>query len=126
MGNVAAAVVVGLFAYGVSLVLFIVALRHVGTARAGAYYLVAPCFGPVLAIVLGEPVTVPLVIERHEHEHTHEAVTHDHWHHHKHEHQQSVAAGTWHRLVHTHEAITHTHEHYPDSRSCTGQRPSVD
>ncbi|OII14881.1 DMT family transporter [Curtobacterium sp. MCBA15_008] len=133
VGNVAAAMVVGFFAYGVSLVLFIVALRHVGTARAGAYYSVAPFFGAVLAIVLGEPVTVPLVVagvlmavgiwlhltERHEHEHTHEAVTHDHWHHHdehhQHEHAEPVAVGTWHRHVHTHEPITHTHEHYPDS-----------
>lgn len=133
LGNVAAAMVVGFFAYGVSLVLFIVALRHVGTARAGAYYSVAPFFGAVLAIVLGEPVTVPVVIagvlmavgiwlhltERHDHEHTHEAITHDHWHHHdehhQHEHAEPVAAGTWHRHEHTHEPITHTHEHYPDS-----------
>lgn len=132
-GNAAAAMVVGFFAYGVSLVLFIVALRHVGTARAGAYYSVAPFFGAVLAIVLGEPVTVPLVVagvlmavgiwlhltERHEHEHTHEEVTHDHWHHHDEHHQHAhghpVTAGTWHRHVHTHEPITHTHEHYPDS-----------
>jgi len=131
--NIGAAMVVGFFAYGVSLVLFIVALRHVGTARAGAYYSVAPFFGAILALALGEPLTLPLVIagllmaigvwlhltERHEHEHTHEAVTHDHWHvhdeHHQHEHEEPVAAGTRHRHLHTHEAITHTHEHYPDS-----------
>jgi hypothetical protein len=124
---------VGFLAYGVSLVLFIVALRHVGTARAGAYYSVAPFFGAVLALVLGEPVTWPLVLsgilmaigvwlhltERHEHEHTHDAVTHDHWHthdaHHQHDHAEPVAPGTRHRHVHTHEPITHTHEHYPDS-----------
>ena len=131
--NVGAAMLVGLFAYGVSLVLFIVALRHVGTARAGAYYSVAPFFGAVLALTLGEAVTVPLVIaavlmavgvwlhltERHEHAHTHEAVTHEHWHthdeHHQHEHDEPVAAGIRHRHVHTHEPITHTHQHYPDS-----------
>jgi len=132
-GNVAAAMAVGFLAYGVSLVLFIVALRHVGTARAGAYYSVAPFFGAVLALVLGEPVTWPLVVagilmgigvwlhltERHEHEHTHEAITHDHWHvhdeHHRHVHDVPVPAGTRHRHVHTHEPLTHTHEHYPDS-----------
>ncbi|MFD2340916.1 DMT family transporter [Clavibacter tessellarius] len=144
-GAVAAAMAVGFLAYGVSLVLFIVALRHVGTARAGAYYSVAPFFGALLAIALGEPVTWPLVLagilmavgivlhltERHEHEHTHEAVTHDHWHthdahhqhdhwhthdaHHQHDHPEPVAAGTRHRHEHTHEPITHTHEHYPDS-----------
>ncbi|MCJ1675731.1 DMT family transporter [Rathayibacter sp. VKM Ac-2929] len=136
LGNIAAAMTVGFFAYGVSLVLFIVALRHVGTARAGAYYSVAPFFGAVLAVVLGEPVTAPLLVatalmavgiglhltERHEHEHTHEPIGHDHWHthddrdeHHRHEHDEPVPAGTRHRHPHTHDAITHSHEHYPDS-----------
>jgi drug/metabolite transporter (DMT)-like permease len=131
--NVGAAMLVGLVAYGVSLVLFIVALRHVGTARAGAYYSVAPFIGAVIALALGEPVTMQLAIagalmavgvwlhvtERHEHEHTHEAVTHEHWHvhdeHHQHDHDQPVPPGTGHRHVHTHEALTHTHPHYPDS-----------
>jgi drug/metabolite transporter (DMT)-like permease len=132
--SVAAAMGVGLLAYGVSLVLFIVAMRHVGTARAGAYFSIAPFFGAVLALALGEAVTIPLVIaallmalgvwlhltERHEHEHTHEAITHDHWHrhddgHHDHEHDEPVAPGVRHRHSHTHEAVTHSHEHYPDS-----------
>ena len=131
--SIAAAMVVGFFAYGVSLVLFIVAMRHVGTARAGAYFSVAPFFGAVLAIALGASLTVPLVIaaalmalgvwlhltERHEHEHIHEAITHDHWHvhdeHHQHDHAEPVAAGVRHRHKHTHEPITHTHEHYPDA-----------
>jgi drug/metabolite transporter (DMT)-like permease len=131
---IGAAMAVGLLAYGVSLVLFIVAMRHVGTARAGAYFSVAPFFGAALAVVLGEAVTIPLVIaallmalgvwlhltERHEHEHTHEAITHDHWHrhddgHHDHDHDEPVAPGVRHRHVHTHDAVTHSHEHYPDS-----------
>ena len=124
----------GLFAYGISLVLFIVALRHIGTARAGAYFSIAPFFGAVLAIALGDPVTIPLVVagvlmalgvwlhltERHEHPHTHEPLEHDHWHthpdeHHDHEHAEPVAAGTRHRHPHVHVELTHTHEHYPDS-----------
>ena len=131
--NIAVAMVVGFFAYGVSLVLFIVAMRYVGTARAGAYFSVAPFFGAILAVVLGAPVTVVLVIaallmalgvwlhltERHEHEHLHEAINHDHWHvhdeHHQHEHPEAVVPGIRHRHAHTHEAITHTHEHYPDA-----------
>lgn len=132
--SVAAAMGVGLLAYGVSLVLFIVSMRYVGTARAGAYFSVAPFFGALLAVLMGEALTVPLVIaaalmavgvwlhltERHEHTHTHEAVTHDHWHrhddeHHDHEHAEPVVAGTWHRHEHTHEPVTHTHAHFPDS-----------
>jgi drug/metabolite transporter (DMT)-like permease len=133
LASIAGAVVVGFFAYGVSLVLFIVAMRHVGTARAGAYFSVAPFFGAALALVLGESITWPLVVaallmalgvwlhltERHEHEHTHEAITHDHWHvhdeHHQHAHDEPVAEGMRHRHLHTHEPITHTHEHYPDA-----------
>lgn len=133
VAHVAGAMLVGFFAYGVSLVLFIVAMRHVGTARAGAYFSIAPFFGAVLAIVLGAPITAPLVVaailmaigvwlhltERHEHAHTHDAVTHDHWHvhdeHHRHEHDEPVAAGIRHRHVHTHETLTHSHEHYPDA-----------
>jgi len=132
--SVAAAMVVGLLAYGVSLVLFIVAMRHVGTARAGAYFSVAPFFGAMLAVALGEAVTAPLVVaaglmavgvwlhltERHDHTHTHKPLTHDHWHrhddgHHDHEHDAPVVPGSRHRHAHTHAAVTHTHAHYPDA-----------
>lgn len=124
---------VGLVAYGVSLVLFIVAMRHLGTARAGAYFSIAPFFGAALAVALGAAVTVPLVIaavlmavgvvlhltERHEHPHTHSAVTHDHAHvhdeHHQHTHATPVAADTRHTHDHTHDELTHEHEHYPDA-----------
>ena len=92
--------------------LFIIAMRHVGTARAGAYFSIAPFFGAVLAVALGDPITIPLLVagllmalgvwlhitERHEHEHTHPPVMHDHAHrhddgHHDHVHVSPVAAG---------------------------------
>lgn len=132
--NVGAAMVTGLFAYGVSLTLFIVALRHIGTARAGAYFSVAPFFGAAVAITMGDPITIPLLLagalmalgvwlhltERHEHPHTHQALEHDHWHthpdvHHDHEHPEPVSAGAGHRHPHTHLELTHAHEHYPES-----------
>lgn len=133
--NIAAAMLIGLIAYGISLVLFIVGMRYVGTARAGAYYSVAPFFGALLALVLGEPLTWPVIVaailmavgvvlhltESHGHEHTHEPITHEHWHvhdeHHQHSHEpgEEVADGMRHKHVHTHEAITHTHPHYPDA-----------
>lgn len=132
-GSIVAALVVGFFAYGVSLALFIVGMRHVGTARAGAYFSIAPFFGAVLAIALGEAVTWQLIAagllmalgvwlhltEHHGHAHTHEPVVHDHWHthdeHHRHEHVEPVSAATGHRHEHIHERLTHTHEHYPDT-----------
>lgn len=134
--NIAAAMSVGFFAYGVSLVLFIVGMRHVGTARAGAYFSVAPFFGAALAVLLGDQVTVPLLVagllmaigiwlhlrEQHEHFHTHERMVHEHFHthdegHHDHQHPDGAAPppGVGHRQVHTHEPVTHTHQHFPDA-----------
>lgn len=131
--NLAGAMVVGLLAYGVSLVLFVVGLRHLGTARTGAYFSVAPFFGALLALLMGEAVTMPLLIagvlmalgtwlhltERHEHEHTHAEMEHDHEHthdeHHQHEHDAPVMLGTKHRHPHWHKPLVHTHSHFPDS-----------
>lgn len=128
----AAAMVVGFLAYGVSLALFVVGLRHLGTARTGAYFSVAPFFGAVVAVLMGEPVTPRLLAagalmalgtwlhltERHEHEHRHEAMLHDHEHvhdeHHRHAHETGIAAGVRHRHPHWHQPLTHSHAHYPD------------
>jgi drug/metabolite transporter (DMT)-like permease len=129
----AGALMVGFLAYGVSLSLFVVGLRHLGTARTGAYFSVAPFFGALLAVAMGEAVTLPLLIagalmaagvwlhltEHHEHLHAHEALEHDHVHvhdaHHQHAHDPAVAPGTRHRHWHRHEMLTHTHPHYPDA-----------
>lgn len=100
-GSLAAALVVGFFANGVSLVLFIVATLHVGTARAGAYFLIAPFFGALLAVALGDALTWPLapagvlmavgvwlhLSEDHRHIHRHEPLTHAHAHTHDDHHQ---------------------------------------
>lgn len=131
-GSLAAALVVGFFANGVSLVLFIVAMRHVGTARAGAYFSIAPFFGALLAVALGDALTWPLALagvlmavgvwlhltEDHRHSHRHEPLTHAHAHthddHHQH-HGDPVPVGTRHSHPHTHEPTEHTHPHYPDA-----------
>ena len=128
-----ASMLLGLCGYGLSLVLFVVALRHLGTARAGAYFAVAPFFGAALAVVIShEPVTVPLVLaallmglgvwlhvtERHEHEHRHEAADHDHAHvhdaHHRHEHAFAWDGKEPHRHPHHHDDLLHSHPHFPD------------
>jgi len=127
----AAASVLGLLGIGVSLVMFILALRHLGTARTGAYYSLAPFIGAVLAItLLAEPLTMRLVAaavlmgvglwlhlsERHEHDHRHEALEHEHAHthdlHHQHDHDGPVSEphSHWHR----HNPMRHKHPHYPD------------
>lgn len=133
LANTAGAMMVGLLAYGVSLALFVVGLRHLGTARTGAYFSVAPFFGALLAIVLGEPVTIPLLVagglmvvglwlhltERHEHEHAHGFLEHEHEHvhdeHHQHEHAEPVPAEMKHTHPHSHTPLIHSHPHFPDT-----------
>lgn len=131
---VAGAMLVGLLAYGASLAFFVTALRHLGTARTGAYFSVAPFFGALLALVLGDPVSVPLVCagllmavgvwihvtERHQHEHDHEELEHEHEHahdddHHDHPHATTVEPGTRHTHLHRHEPLRHSHPHFPDA-----------
>ena len=129
-----AAATVGLLSYGVSLMLFVIALRHLGTARTGAYFSTAPFAGTLIAVVgLGEPVTTQLLIagalmalgvwlhvsERHEHMHEHQLLEHEHDHthddHHQHAHAVEVAPGIKHSHAHRHETMAHTHAHYPDA-----------
>lgn len=130
-GMIGFAAVVGFLGVGVSLVLFVFALRHLGSARTGAYFSLAPFIGAVVALVLlPEPVTPQLVVaallmggglwlhlaERHDHEHSHEAMGHEHRHvhdeHHHHDHDGPVTEphSHWHR----HQPMRHGHVHYPD------------
>ena len=124
---------VGFLAYGVSLTLFVIGLRQLGTARTGAYFSVAPFFGALIAVATGEPVTVRLAAagmlmavgvwlhlsERHDHEHQHAAIEHSHEHsheeHHQHPHESFCAPGIRHAHRHRHESMVHTHAHYPDA-----------
>jgi drug/metabolite transporter (DMT)-like permease len=128
------ALLVGWLGYGVSLALFVFALRELGTARTGAYFSTAPFAGAVFAVLLlGETVTVTLYIaaalmaagvwlhvtERHAHRHTHEPLEHAHEHehdeHHRHAHEPALPPGTKHSHAHRHEPSTHAHAHYPDA-----------
>ena len=132
-GTVLAAGVVGFLGYGVSLALFVSSLRHLGTARTGAYFSLAPFVGAVLAVLmLGEPVSATLIgagalmalglwlhlSERHDHEHAHPVLAHEHRHrhdeHHQHEHAPGIAPGEPHTHWHEHGPLVHRHPHYPD------------
>ena len=129
---ISGAMLIGFFAYGVSLVLFVVGLRHLGTARTGAYFSVAPFIGALIAVLMGEALNAPLLIagalmaagiglhlsERHAHRHRHEPLEHMHEHghdeHHQHAHDSVVDQGTRHSHLHRHEPIEHSHAHFPD------------
>lgn len=128
---IGAGAVLGFLAIGVSLVMFMLGLRHLGTARTGAYFSLAPFIGSVLALaIFRDPITWQLVgagilmatglwlhlAERHDHAHDHEVLEHDHAHvhdeHHQHTHVGPVIEphSHWHR----HEPMRHKHPHYPD------------
>jgi drug/metabolite transporter (DMT)-like permease len=126
------AAALGFFGYGVSLVLFVHALRLLGAARTSAYFSTAPFIGALLAVaLLSEAITLRLVAagllmaagvylhlrESHDHSHAHESLEHEHLHvhdaHHHHEHALTEDAEP-HSHRHRHSPLVHTHPHYPD------------
>ena len=135
-GIIMGAMVLGSLSYGLSFALFVVALRYVGTARAGAYFSIAPFFGALVSLVVFSLSVTPAFViaallmavgvwlhltESHKHRHRHEAITHTHSHvhddgHHNHAHENGfhVTDGR-HTHQHTHEVLEHEHEHFPDS-----------
>lgn len=130
---IAAAGLIGFLGYGISLVLFVLALRHLGAARTGAYFSTAPFIGAALAVaLLGDPLSPRLIAaaalmglglylhlaERHAHDHDHAVVDHDHRHlhddHHRHHHTAEAPPGEPHSHPHHHAPLIHRHPHYPD------------
>lgn len=124
---------VGLVGYGVSLVLFVLALRGLGTARTGAYFSMAPFIGAAVAvIVFGESTGLVFwlaaalmgfgiclhLTETHAHEHLHQPMEHDHVHvhdeHHQHGHDFPWSGTGSHQHRHKHTSVRHFHPHFPD------------
>jgi drug/metabolite transporter (DMT)-like permease len=61
--GVLSGLVIGIFCFGFSNVLWVMALRHLGSARAGTYYSSAPFIGAVVSVLLlHEPVTIFLAV----------------------------------------------------------------
>lgn len=133
LSKISFVMIIGFFGYGVSLVLFVLALRGLGTARTGAYFSTAPFIGAAIAIIFFHESTSILfwvaaalmstgvlvhLTENHEHEHTHELIFHNHFHvhdiHHHHAHDFYWDGKEPHSHSHQHESMTHTHSHYPD------------
>ncbi len=127
------ALVLGGFAYGVSILLDAYALRALGAAREAAVFATAPFAGALLAVpLLAESWTpadvaaglamacgvVLLVRDHHEHEHVHMPMAHDHRHvhddHHRHDHPPGVDPTEPHSHPHEHGRIVHVHAHVSD------------
>jgi drug/metabolite transporter (DMT)-like permease len=132
--QIGGALLIGAFSYGASLVLFIGALRKIGSARSSTYFAIGPFIGVLSSLVLLREhppaffwLATALMLagvlclyrERHEHPHTHEAVTHRHQHthdqdeHHRHPHDEEENSKP-HDHYHVHERLTHRHVHWPD------------
>jgi drug/metabolite transporter (DMT)-like permease len=126
------AFVVGFVCYGLSIVLFMTALRHLGAARTSALFATAPAFAIGLSwAILGEipslftgagallmlPGAWLLIRVEHSHTHVHEPVEHDHRHvhdeHHLHEHRGDEGPEP-HSHPHRHGRLEHSHPHLAD------------
>jgi drug/metabolite transporter (DMT)-like permease len=128
-----AAILVGVFSYGLSLVLYIASAQKLGAARSQIIFSTSPFFGVILAaIFLGESIspaqiiaaliiTVSLALlffEKHYHLHHHQATAHEHWHRHDNGHHDHPFPGmeqsVYHSHWHEHMGTTHAHQHWPD------------
>jgi drug/metabolite transporter (DMT)-like permease len=133
VATLAATLAVGFLGYGISLVLFVLALRGLGTARTGAYFSTAPFVGAAVSLLVFHESTSPAfwlaaalmglgvwlhLTEHHAHAHRHEALelehTHVHDEHHQHAHAPGWQEGGAHSHRHQHLTIQHSHPHYPD------------
>lgn len=129
------AMVLGFFSYGLSIVLFIRAMRELGSARTSALFGTAPFVGAALSLLLFREsqgmlffLSFPIMIigavfllkEEHEHLHKHESTEHEHRHshndsHHTHCHSdEEIPKNGYHSHVHKHELLIHKHQHTPD------------
>ena len=130
--QIGGSLLIGALSYGLSLVLFVEALRKIGSARTATFFAIGPFIGTLMSIaLLGERppgsywFAAALMLagvfllynEIHRHQHTHEALTHSHRHvhdeHHQHEHKGETPE-TAHEHSHVHSAMTHSHSHWPD------------
>ena len=127
------ALFVGVFSYGISLVLYITSAQRLGATRSQIIFSSSPFFGVLLAVVfLGEAIFLSqlaaiviivaslgfLFLEQHLHLHRHEATAHEHWHRDDDGHHEHVFPGmpraVYHRHWHEHRPKTHSHPHWPD------------
>jgi drug/metabolite transporter (DMT)-like permease len=130
--TLAVAMLIGFVCYGLSLYLYVVALRGLGAARTGALFAVAPFGGALLgmamfqdSLTIGFMISLPLLAagaillfrEAHGHPHVHKNEMHEHKHTHDdghHVHHAGTILGQSHSHTHEHATMKHAHPHAPD------------
>lgn len=127
--------ILGCFSYGISIVLFVLAMRNLGSARTSAFFGTSPFIGAALSFILlrdmpnkmfifSVPImligTILLLKEDHNHKHVHQHIIHEHRHfhgdnHHDHTHESGdVPSNGYHSHIHEHNNFEHEHTHTPD------------
>ena len=135
LGNVIPAIIVGIFAYGISIVLYVSSAQNIGATRSQILFSTAPIWGVALSYLFNhEPFQWVHVISiiflalavivtnlfSHKHQHTHVVMEHIHYHHHtdghhNHSHEgETVPERKWHSHLHLHNPVKHEHPHDPD------------
>ncbi len=133
VGSVLASMLVGAFAYGFSITLYIKSAQQLGATRSQMIFSSAPFFGLALAVpLLGERILpeqavaailliISLVLlfqDQHGHAHSHEPIHHQHDHNHKDQHHRhahpDAQPEVHHNHLHQHSPEVHSHPHWPD------------
>jgi len=135
IGNIVPALIVGIFSYGFSIVLYVTSAQNIGATRSQILFSTAPLWGVILSYLFYHDsfqwvhvisialLTLAVIVTNilsHKHLHKHIAMEHLHYHqhadgHHSHFHNdEGISKNKWHSHVHKHEPITHEHPHDPD------------
>jgi len=128
------ALLIGVFSYGISIVLYVTSAQSLGATRSQILFSTAPFWGILAAwVFLGEQLNLISLISfsvlvlgilftnlaSHGHKHFHSSMVHLHLHshddgHHDHTHPANSEKNTKHSHIHEHKEDSHTHNHYPD------------
>jgi drug/metabolite transporter (DMT)-like permease len=129
------AMLLGSISYGLSIVLFVYAMRGLGVARTSTLFGLAPFIGMLISFLIFRDtltvlffIAIPLMVlgawfllnEDHIHTHVHPELHHEHRHnhtdgHHNHEHTEMLSPLVKnHSNLHVHNKQEHSHSHNPD------------
>lgn len=128
------ALLLGVFSYGISIVLYVISAQNLGATRSQILFSTAPFWGIFAAwILIGESINLIVIVSfillalgilltnlaSHVHFHFHKGMIHIHLHshddgHHDHLHPEVVEPGIKHSHIHEHKETKHVHKHFPD------------
>jgi multidrug transporter EmrE-like cation transporter len=136
LNYIPAALLIGVFSYGISIVLYVTSAQNLGATRSQILFSTAPFWGIFAAwVFLDEPLSLIVLVSfsilllgiiftniaSHGHAHYHKGMVHIHQHshndsHHNNNHEEDDYKSLKHLHLHEHKETEHTHIHYPDTR----------